>query len=75
MGERPLRFPWRDYQRFCLGVLRWSPSDFWRATVWEVAEAYEGYALSKGIKKQTKTSLTEDDVSELRAWMDEYEHA
>ena len=35
-----------------------------RATVWDVCDAWDGYALSKGIKKQGR--LTDDDVAELR---------
>lgn len=46
------RFPWREYRRFCLGVLGWSPADFWKATVWDVADAYEGWAQANGIKKK-----------------------
>jgi hypothetical protein len=44
--------------------LRWSPSDFWGATTWEVADAYEGYAISKGIKKPS--NLHDDDIAELK---------
>lgn len=35
-----------------------------RASVWDVCDAWDGYALSKGIKKQGR--LSEDDVAELR---------
>lgn len=63
------RFPWREYKRFCLGVLRWSPAEFWQASVWDVAEAYEGYALSKGIKKKNDPSMypSEESRKALRA--------
>ena len=63
-------FPWREYKRFCLGVLRWPPSEFWKASVWDVAEAYEGYPLANGIKTNPKSALTGDDVTELRRMID-----
>lgn len=31
-------------------MLRWGPQEFWASNVWEVMEAWEGYARSKGIK-------------------------
>jgi len=37
-------FPWEDAMGFCLGVLRWSPDAFWRATPREVAAACAGLA-------------------------------
>ena len=42
MTERA--FPWEDAMALCLGVLRWSPQDFWRATPREVAAALSGLA-------------------------------
>ena len=45
-------------------MLRWPPAAFWASNVWEVDEAWEGYAMSKGIKKPGK--LSEDDVIEMR---------
>lgn len=68
MDSRTLRFPWRDYQRFCLGALGWTPQAFWQATAWEVAEAYEGYALKHGINRVPKTSLTAEDILEIEEW-------
>ena len=35
-------FPWEEAMAFGLGVLRWSPTEFWRATPRELAAAYEG---------------------------------
>jgi uncharacterized phage protein (TIGR02216 family) len=35
-------FPWEEATAFCLGVLRWSPDVFWRATPREVAAAARG---------------------------------
>src|SRR5262249_234493 len=49
VGERPGGFPWAEYQRVCLGVLRWPPPAFWESTTWEVMHAWEGYAQSKGV--------------------------
>lgn len=56
-------------------MLRWGPSDFWASNVWEVVEAWEGYARSKGIKENPKSSLTADDVTELRRMLDAEEAA
>lgn len=38
----PQAFPWEDIMRLCLGLLRWSPQDFWRATPREIVAAIEG---------------------------------
>lgn len=46
------RFPWRQYQETCLGALGWPPSEFWRATVWDVMRACEGKAVASGAKKR-----------------------
>jgi uncharacterized phage protein (TIGR02216 family) len=35
-------FPWDDALSFALGILRWSPGTFWRATPRELNAAYEG---------------------------------
>jgi len=32
-------FPWEEAQAFALGVLRWTPETFWRATPRELAAA------------------------------------
>lgn len=45
-------------------MLRWSPREFLASNVWDVTDAWEGYALSKGIKKQNR--LDDDAVVELR---------
>lgn len=38
----PQPFPWEDAMRLGLGLLRWSPAEFWRATPREVMTALEG---------------------------------
>jgi uncharacterized phage protein (TIGR02216 family) len=35
-------FPWDEALGLALGVLRWSPRDFWRATPRELCAALEG---------------------------------
>jgi uncharacterized phage protein (TIGR02216 family) len=35
-------FPWEDAQALALGVLRWPPEAFWRATPRELMAALEG---------------------------------
>jgi uncharacterized phage protein (TIGR02216 family) len=38
----PEAFPWDDAMALGLGVLRWSPDAFWRATPRELMAAYDG---------------------------------
>ena len=35
-------FPWDEALGFALGVLRWSPGEFWRATPRELVAAADG---------------------------------
>ena len=35
-------FPWEEAMALGLGVLRWSPTEFWRATPRELTAAYQG---------------------------------
>ncbi len=49
------------------------PSEFWGADTWTVMDAYEGYAMSKGIKLDGQDDLTGDEIEELKRWMDEEE--
>ena len=37
--SEPSPFPWDDAMALGLGLLRWSPQDFWRATPRELAAA------------------------------------
>lgn len=48
------------------------PSEFWATDTWTVMDAYDGYALSKGIKLNA-SSLTKDDIEELQRMMEEEE--
>jgi hypothetical protein len=34
--------------------------------VWDAVRAYDGYALANGIRKNPESSLTGEDVKELR---------
>ena len=38
----PDAFPWDDALTLSLGILRWSPDAFWRATPRELMAAWEG---------------------------------
>jgi uncharacterized phage protein (TIGR02216 family) len=40
--SEPQAFPWDDAMMLALGVLRWSPDEFWRATPRELTTAWEG---------------------------------
>lgn len=46
-----------------------SPSDFWACDTWTVADALEGYAMSKGVKpeEQKNTTLTRESVQRIKA--------
>ena len=57
-------------------MLRWSPTDFWKATTWDVMRAQAGYLMSKGIKtgdKPAQKSLGKEDVKRLKAFMERVE--
>jgi uncharacterized phage protein (TIGR02216 family) len=41
-GPEPRAFPWDDALTLALGILRWSPQDFWRATPRELIAAWNG---------------------------------
>ncbi len=47
------------------------PSEFWGTDTWSVMYAYDGYAISKGIKTIDKDPLTEGEIEELQQWMEE----
>ena len=47
------------------------PSEFWGCDTWSLMDAYEGYAQSKGVKLESETRLTTDEIEELKQWMDE----
>ncbi len=38
----PEAFPWEQAMALGLGVLRWTPSEFWRATPRELIAGFEG---------------------------------
>ena len=69
-GEADGRFPWTQYRRVCLGVLRMPPSEFWGTDTWTVMDAYEGYAQSKGVAAAGGEKLNKDDVEELNRMME-----
>lgn len=47
------------------------PSEFWGADTWTVMDAYEGYAISRGVKRQEGRPWTKDDMDELERMMAE----
>lgn len=54
--------------RHGLGVLRWSPRDFWSATPRELYAAVEGWQESHGVdaeKEETAQPLTMDEFEDL----------
>ncbi|MCB8820053.1 phage tail assembly chaperone [Microvirga rosea] len=53
----PPAFPWDEVMRFCLGILRWSPAEFWRSTPREVAAAFEAFTGGRGAAPALGTDL------------------
>tara|TARA_R110000868_G_C10455831_1_gene726876 strand:+ start:174 stop:368 length:195 start_codon:yes stop_codon:yes gene_type:complete len=51
-----------------LGVLQWTPSEFWSATTHELTAALNGYVEKEGGGKSTK--LTAEDVDDLQDLLD-----
>lgn len=57
-------------------MLRMSPSEFWTCDTWTVADALEGYAMSKGVKPNQSAEggrLTAEDVRRMREAMEREE--
>lgn len=50
--------------RSALGVLNWSPREFWAASLYEYSVAVEGYMHSKGVKIQRK--MTKERFEQLK---------
>ena len=38
---------------------------------WTAKDAYDGYAISKGIQKPETAGLTAEEINELQQWMKE----
>jgi len=49
-----------------LGVLRWTPDVFWKATFYEYTAAMAGHLQSQGLLKHSDT-MTRDEFLELKA--------
>ncbi|MGE0270296.1 MAG: phage tail assembly chaperone [Alphaproteobacteria bacterium] len=56
--------PWRRYQEVGLGILKWTPDQFWRATPSDLSAAVDGYMEAIGPKSDS--DLTTEDVVRLR---------
>lgn len=63
MSEPPA-FPWEDAMMLGLGVLRWSPQEFWHATPRELMAAWDG--LNGGRRMEPAVS------SDLRRLMEAF---
>lgn len=46
-----------------------SPSEFWNCDTWTIADALEGYAMSKGVKPDESkgSSLSPESVKRIKA--------
>ena len=56
----PEPFPWEDAMALGLGVLRWSPEEFWNATPRELIAAWQALA-----GKQNLAPAGRDDLERL----------
>lgn len=59
-------FPWEDAMTLGLGVLRWSPEQFWRATPRELVGAWEGLSG----RRQSDPVLSRDLARLMQAFPD-----
>jgi uncharacterized phage protein (TIGR02216 family) len=50
-------FPWDEAMSLALGVLRWSPGEFWRATPRELIAALEGLRGGRGPEPAGRSDL------------------
>jgi len=50
-------FPWNDAMMLAFSVLRWSPSDFWRATPRELIAAWDGLSGGWGPEPALRRDL------------------
>ena len=66
-GREAQAFPWDDALMLGLGVLRWSPKEFWRATPRELLAAWEG--LNGG--RPTEPAMSRDLQRLMKAFPDE----
>lgn len=46
-----------------IGILRWPPNVFWKATMYEYTTAMRGHLISKGVK--FTDPMSQSEVSEL----------
>lgn len=49
------------------------PSEFWGADTWTVMDAYDGYAISRGLQKPESRPWSEEEMDELERMIAEDE--
>ena len=50
-------FPWDEAMALALGILRWPPDTFWRATPSELFAALRGPARGAGVEPATSSDV------------------
>lgn len=58
--------------QWALGVLGWSPKQFWSATPIELKYAIKGWKFANGVEETTESGqpiLSRDEIDELRELM------
>ena len=63
----------REYRKIALGVLKWSPSEFQKATVWDIEDAIAG--MNPVEKKPGSLAPTKEEFLEWKAAYDAYEES
>ena len=54
-----------------MGVLGWTPRAFWRSTPHEIIAATDGFIERNGGRRHGKTGLTDADLADMKAMLDE----
>lgn len=49
-----------------MGILGWSPDQFWRATLWDLLPAFDGWLEKNGHQDQAQP-LTREEMMEMEA--------
>lgn len=62
--------------QWALGVLGWSPKQFWSATPIELRCAINGWKIANGVDEETTDKgqpiLSKNEIEELRELMDDH---
>ncbi|WP_312866880.1 phage tail assembly chaperone [Rhizobium leguminosarum] len=57
--------PWEDIMSSAMGILKWPPDMFWKATFYEFTAAMRGHFVSQGI--DVTPPMTRDEFLTMKA--------